>query len=73
MTKAQCDKCRARIEGHVHSEEQMAGYCKECKYLKRLESPGMIVVPVYDMAVIAKAASSDSPILTRHGMTVLGV
>jgi hypothetical protein len=50
----------------------MAGYCKECKYLKRLESPGMTVIPVYAMETIAKAASSNSPILTRHGMIVLG-
>ena len=73
MTKAQCGRCRARIDGHVYSEEQMAGYCKECKYLKRLESPGMTVIPVYAMETIAKATSSDSPILTRHGMIVLGV
>jgi len=56
----------------LQSNEQMAGYCKECKYLKRLESPGMTVFPVYTMEAIAEAASNDSPILTRNGMIVLG-
>lgn len=66
MTK--CEKCKARIEGHVHSEEQMAHYCKECKRLKRMASPGMVVMPVYTLEAIVKASKNGTPILTRNGM-----
>ncbi len=69
--KANCRKCH-EVSAPIHlSEEQMTSYCQKCKQLKRLEDPGMTVLPVYELETLLDAASSNRPIITRSGLLLL--
>ncbi len=66
--KANCRKCHEVRAGLRLSEEQMTRYCQECKQLKRLEDPGMTVLPVYELETLLDAVTNNRPIIMRSGL-----
>lgn len=63
-----CRECTERAAGASVSKEQMAELCRQCKFLKKLESPGMTIIPVYAMETLAELAKNGQPILGRSGI-----
>lgn len=63
-----CRECTERAAGASMSQEQMAELCRQCKYLKKMESPGMTVIPVYAMETLAELVENGQPILGRSGI-----
>ncbi len=68
---ANCRRCH-EVSANLHlGEEQMTSYCQKCKHLKRLEDPGMAVLPVYELETLPDAVSNNRPIITRSGLLFL--
>ena len=66
-----CRSCKERTKESPLSSEELKAYCKECRYLERLESPGMQIVPVYSFEALQEAVEKALPLVTRDGLVLL--
>ncbi len=68
---ARCRRCMDRVKNADVSEVELQTLCRECNYLKRLDSKEMRVIPVYSLNTLGTLVCDGSPILGRDGLALL--